>query len=99
MCRARAASSAAPSSARRAPPRVLVVLTRGDVEAGVRVNAAALDRVVIRVVERDQLAIDSTLGKIEACSPADGLERRLAGALERLDERPELPVRRGPVET
>ena len=77
---------------------VLVVLAGRHVEPAVGDDPAVLDRVRARLGERDELAVHRPLGKLEAGRPAHGLERRLARALERLDERAQLPARRRSVE-
>ena len=65
---------------------VLVVLVDGDVEPAVGDDPALLDRIGVRLGERDELALDGALGKVEAGRPANRLERSLARPLERLDE-------------
>ena len=67
---------------------VLVVLGRRDVEPAVRDDAAALDRVLVGMRERDQLAFDRALRELEAGGPTHRLERRLARPLERFDDAP-----------
>ena len=66
---------------------VLVVLRRREVETGARADPAALDRVLVRLREGDEVAVDDALREVEARRPAHRLERRLARSLERLDER------------
>ena len=61
-------------------------------------DPAALDRVLPGLRERDELAVDVALGEVEAGRPAHRLERGLARALERLDERAQLAARRRTVE-
>ena len=45
---------------------VLVVLRDGDVEPAVRDDAAAVDRVLARMVERDELVVLLVVGEVEA---------------------------------
>ena len=77
---------------------VLVVLGGADVQATVGDDPPPLDRVRPRLGERDELALDGALGEVEPSRPAHGLERGLPCPLQRVDERPQLPPRRRPVE-
>src|SRR5579862_8160078 len=69
---------------------MLVVLRGDDVEPAVGDDAAALDRVLAGLRERDELAFDRAFRELESRDPANRLERRLARTLERVDERPQL---------
>src|SRR5581483_11906247 len=76
----------------------LLVLGCGDVEACVRAHTPVLDRVRVAARERDERAADGVSWEVEAGRPAHGVERGLARAFERLDERAQLASRRRPVE-
>ena len=77
---------------------VCVVLGRREVEPGCRDDPAALDRVLVRARQRDELAIDGAIREVEACDPAHRFERGDPRPLERLAELEELAARRRAVE-
>ena len=77
---------------------VLLVLGDRDVQAAVGDEAAVLDRVGVRLGERDELVVLLEVGEVEAGGEAHGLERELARTLEVVDERAEL-YRQRPAET
>ncbi len=78
---------------------VLVVLGGVDVEPAVGDDAPALDRVLVRVRERDELAVD-LVARGSRSLPSSGTVSSgdLARPLERLDERRQLALARRPVE-
>ena len=66
---------------------VLVELGGRDVEPAVGDDPAAVDRVAVRVGERDELGVELDVGERQRRGPADRRERGLAGPLERVDQR------------
>ena len=76
---------------------VLVVLGDRDVEAAVRDDPAAVDRVLAGLVERDELVVLLVVGEVEAGRQANSLECDLPCPLQPLDERRQLLLARGAV--
>ena len=77
---------------------VLVVLPRARCRGRRRDDSPALDRVLAGLGQRDEVAVDLALRELEAGRPAHRLERRLAGALERLESVRSSRARRRAVE-
>ncbi len=76
---------------------VLLVLRDVDVEARARDDAAALDRVLARLAQRDEGVVLLVVGEVEAGHPARELDRRVAGPLELRHESGQLTPGRRPV--
>ena len=77
---------------------VLVVLRDVDVEPAVGHDSPPLDRVLVGMGQRDELALDRSLWELEPRRPAHCFECRLPRTLERLDVRAQLPSGRCAVE-
>ena len=77
---------------------VLLVLVDRDVEARARDDAAALDRVLARMTQRDERVVALVVGEVEPCRPADELAPGVPRPLELGDERAQLRGRRRAVE-
>ena len=74
---------------------MVVILRGGDVEAAVRDDAALVERIFVRVSQRDKSVVPLALGKVEPSGPAHGFDRCIARPFEAFGERLEFaPARR-----
>ena len=75
-----------------------VIVAWRNIEPAVRGDAALIERVFSRALQRDEGVIAIPVREVEACQPVDGVDRCLAGPFEAFGEFRQLALARHAVE-